>query len=111
MPTTYKVLGQVAPSANTNSTVYTVPGGAQTVISTISVCNQDVFNRSFNIAVVPSTNSISSKHYIAYKTPIANLDSIVLTMGITLGANDSLIVYSENTANISFSVFGMEITL
>lgn len=110
MPTTYRVLGQAAPVANTDTTVYTAPASTQTVISTINVCNQDGLNRSFNIAVVPSTNTLAKQHYIAYKTPIANLDSIALTMGITMNANDSIIVYSENTANISFSVFGMEVS-
>jgi hypothetical protein len=40
MPTTYKVLGQAAPTANTLTDVYTVPSATQAVISTITVCNQ-----------------------------------------------------------------------
>ena len=110
MPTTYKVLGQSAPNANTNTTVYTVPSATQAVISTINICNQDTLNRSFNIAIVPSGNTLAKQHYIAYRTPIANLDSIALTMGVTMSDSDTIVVYSDNTANISFSVFGSEIS-
>ena len=110
MATTYKVLGQVAPAANTANTVYTVPAATSTVVSTIMVCNPDSSTRSFNIAVVPSGQTLAQKNYIAYATPIALTDSISLTMGITLAANDSISVYANNTANMSFSVFGSEIS-
>ena len=38
--TTYKVLGQSNPSATTATTLYTVPAATQTIVSTITVCNQ-----------------------------------------------------------------------
>ena len=110
MATTYKVLGQVAPAANTANTVYTVPAATQTIVSTINICNPDTTNRAFRVAVIPSGQSLAQKHYIAYETPIYTADSIALTLGITLGANDSISVYANNTANISFSIFGTEIT-
>jgi hypothetical protein len=40
MATSYKVLGQLNPSATTATTLYTCPAGTQTVISTITICNQ-----------------------------------------------------------------------
>jgi len=40
MATTYKVLGQIAPSAASATTAYTVPSATQAVISTITACNQ-----------------------------------------------------------------------
>jgi len=39
MPTTYKVLGQINPSANTATTLYTVPSATQTVVPTITIAN------------------------------------------------------------------------
>lgn len=110
MATTYKVLGQVAPAANTANTVYTVPASTSTVVSTIMVCNPDANVRSFRIAVVPSGQSLTQKNYIAYETAIPATDSIALTMGVTMGANDSISVYANNTANMSFCVFGSEIS-
>jgi len=109
MATTYKILGQVAPAADTANTVYTVPAATQAVISTINICNPDSTTRSFRIAVVKSGEALAQKHYIAYNTAIPTVDSISITIGITLGANDSISVYSVSTANLSFSVFGSEI--
>jgi len=40
MATTYKVLAQSAPSATTNTDIYTVGASKQTIISTITVCNR-----------------------------------------------------------------------
>ena len=51
MPTTYKILGQAAPTPNTLTAVYTVPSATQTVISTITVCNQTASNASYSISV------------------------------------------------------------
>jgi hypothetical protein len=110
MATTYKVLGQVAPSANTANTVYTVPAATQTVVSTVTVCNPDSAIRSFRVAVVPSGQTLSQKNYIAYETPIAAVDTIALTLGLSLGANDSISVFANNTANLSFGIYGAEIT-
>jgi glucose-6-phosphate dehydrogenase assembly protein OpcA len=110
MTVTYKVLGQVAPAAGNSNTIYTVPASTQTIVSTINVCNPDSTNRAFRLAVVPSGNTLAQKHYLAYDTPISNLDSIALTLGITMGANDSVVVYANGSSNLSFSVFGSEIT-
>jgi len=40
MPTTYKVLGQSAPSATTATTLYTVPSATSAVVSTLVVANR-----------------------------------------------------------------------
>lgn len=108
MAITYKVLGQSNPAATTNTTVYTVTAGSSAVISTINICNQSAVADTFRIAVVPSGQSIAAKHYIAYNTSIPAYDSISLTIGITMAAGDTLIVYA-GTATLSFNVFGSEI--
>lgn len=110
MATTFKILGQVAPAANTANTVYTVPAATQAVISTINVCNPDSSARSFRVAVVPSGDTLSQKHYIAYETPIQATDSIALSLGISLGNGDFISVYANNSSNMSFGIFGSEIT-
>ena len=110
MATTYKVLGQVSPAANTANTVYTVPAATSTVVSTIMICNLDNTARTYNLAVVPSGQSLAQKNYIAFAAPIPATDSIGLTIGITLAANDSISVYSNSTINLAFSVFGSEIS-
>lgn len=108
MATTYKVLGQSAPSATTNTDVYTVPSSTQTIISTISVCNRSQGELQFRIAVRPNGASISNEHYIAYDAKVAGNDSTFITVGVTADAGDVITVYAS-AANLSFSVFGSEI--
>jgi hypothetical protein len=109
MPTTYKVLGQVAPSATTNTTLDTVPSATQAVVSTIAVCNRAASAATYRIAVRPAGATLANEHYIAYDAPLAANDSTFITIGITLGATDVITVYASN-ANLSFNAFGSEIS-
>jgi len=109
MPTTYKVLGQVAPSATTNTTLDTVPSATQAVVSTIAVCNRAATAATYRIAVRPAGATLANEHYIAYDAPLAANDSTFITIGITLGATDVITVYASS-ANLSFSAFGSEIS-
>lgn len=108
MATTYKVLGQVNPSATTNTTLYTVPAGTQTIISTISVCNRTGGELSFRIAIRPAGEALASKHYIAYDAKVAGNDTTFITVGATMGATDVVTVYGS-TADLVFNAFGSEI--
>lgn len=109
MPTTYKVLGQSAPSATTATTLYTVPSSTNAVVSTINVCNRAASSDTFRIAVRPSGASLATSHYLAYDATILSNDSISVTIGVSLSATDVVTVYA-GTANLSFSAFGAEIT-
>lgn len=108
MPILYKVLGQENPSTNVLTTIYQVPSGANTVVSTINICNQSTNNTTFGIAVAPGNAAVGFKNYIAWRTPIPYEDSIALTVGVTLSANDAIQILASN-ANVSFAVFGSEI--
>ena len=105
----YKVLGQVQSTANTSTTLYTVPALTNTVLSTITVCNQANTFAWFNLAVQPAGASLVSKNYINYNTPVPGNDTISLTLGITLG-NTDVISCNANTSTISFNAFGSEIS-
>ena len=108
MAATYKVLGQVAPSATTDTTLYTVPTGAQAVVSTLFVANRGGAAATYRIAVRPGGETLATKHYIAFGAPIAVADSAALTFGLTLGAGDVVTVYAS-TADLSFNLSGTEI--
>lgn len=110
MATTYKVLGQSIPSANTETDLYTVPAATQTVVSSIVMCNQAATTGKFRVAVRPAGESLASKHYISYNTEIPANDTITLTLGISLGNTDVVTVYSFATSSISYNLFGAEIT-
>jgi hypothetical protein len=108
MATVYKVLGQSYPSAQTATTLYTVPAANSTVVSTINICNLSQSNGTFRIAVRPGGAALANAQYLAYDTPIPASDSIAMTMGVTLGNTDVVTVYTVS-GNISFSLFGSEI--
>ena len=109
MPTTYKVLGQLAPSATTLTTLYTVPAATQAVISTIAVTNRAATAATYRIAIRVAGAAISNEDYIAYDATVAANDTTAFTIGVTLAATDVLSVYGS-TANLSFNAFGSEIS-
>jgi glucose-6-phosphate dehydrogenase assembly protein OpcA len=109
MATNYKVLGQLAPSATTATTLYTVPSATEAVISTLIVANRATSAAAFRIAVRPNGATLANEHYIAYDVAVGASDSTTLTLGLTLDAADVITVYAS-TANLSFSLFGSEIT-
>lgn len=108
MATVYKVLGQAFPSANTLTTAYTVPAASSAVVSTIVVANLGAAPTTFRIAVRPNAETLENKHYVAYDITINGLDSITLTLGITVDASDVISVESFN-GQTSFNIFGSEI--
>lgn len=109
MASTYKVLAQSAPSATTNTDVYTVGSGKSAVVSTITVCNRAATAATYRIAIRVAGATIANEDYIAYDASVPANDSIALTLGITLAATDVVTVYAS-TANISFNLFGSEIS-
>ena len=107
---TYKVLGQLNPSATTETTLYTAPSSTSTVVSTLTICNQTSSAATYRIAVRPSADSsTAAKHWIIYGATVAASDTTALTLGITLATGDKLQVYASS-ANLSFSAFGSEIS-
>lgn len=108
MPSTYKVLGQIYPSAATNTTLYTVPSSTQTVISCINVCNQSVTGDTISIAVRPAGEALATKHYVAYLDSVQGQTVYNLQIGITLNATDVVTIYSTN-GTCSFNAYGSEI--
>ena len=108
MATTYKVLGQANPAATTATTLYTVPAATQTVVSTISVCNQAATAATFRIAVRPAGATLAAQHYIVYGATVPASDSTFFTIGTTLAATDVITVYASS-ATLSFNAFGSEI--
>jgi membrane protein YqaA with SNARE-associated domain len=108
MPTTYKVLGQSAPAATTNTDLYTVPAGASAVCSTLAICNRSA-STTFRVAVRPAGAALVNPHYIVFDNWVNQYDTVFLTLGVTLAAGDVVTVFA-GAANLSFSLFGSEIS-
>lgn len=108
MSTSYKVLGQSIPAAVTNTTLYTVPAATSTVASTLSICNQSV-STTVRVAIRPAGATLASSQYLMYDTVVSANDTLFITIGVALATTDVVTVYA-NTANVSFSLFGSEIS-
>jgi hypothetical protein len=110
MATSYKILGQSAPSATTNTDVYTVPSSTQAVVSTITIVNRSATDATFRIAARPGGASLSNQHYFGgYDSTVRANDVVALTLGVTLNAGDVITAYASS-ANLSFNIFGSEIS-
>lgn len=109
MPTLYKVLGQVSPSATTETALYTVPAATSAVASSVIVCNRSAVLSTFRISIAVGGAATATKDYIYYDLPIGANDTFIATIGVTLAATDVVRVYASNT-NLSFSLYGSEIS-
>ena len=108
MATTYKVLGQLAPSATTATTLYTCPSATQTVISSLLVANRAATSGTYRIAIRPNGATLSAEHYIVYDAALAANSTTSYTIGATIDASDVITVYASS-ADFSFNAFGSEI--
>lgn len=109
MAEAYKILGQSAPAATTATDVYTVPASTEAIISTINICNRASTAATFRIATLVGGGTVATTDYIAYDHSIEGNETIAFTHGIGLATTDQVEVYAS-TANLTFQVFGMEIT-
>lgn len=101
-----KVLGQLAPSATTLETLYTVPNKARTVASSLVICNRGSAT-TFRAAVAIAGETDATKQYLYYDADIDANDTFVATVGMTLSGADAVRVYA-GSANLSFNLFGEE---
>jgi len=106
--TTYKILGQSAPAATTETALYTVPAATETIISSITVCNRGSSAATYRIYVASNGAATANSQYLVYDASIQAKETVALTLGVTLDASDVLRVYAS-TADCSFNAFGSEI--
>jgi hypothetical protein len=110
MANTYKILGQVAPDAAAETTLYTVQTPATSAVcSSIVVCNRGTAARSFRVSISPAGDPTDNKDYLYYDVTLAGNDTFIATIGITLNLNDVIRVYSD-TGSLSFNLFGTELS-
>ena len=110
MPTTYKVLGQSAPSATTPITLYTVPSATSAIVSSINVVNTSATTADvIRLAIRPAGASLVNEHYIVFGLSLNAGATFTYTGGVTLATTDVVTIYSTN-GTCSFSAFGSEIS-
>ena len=105
----YKIIAQAAPSATTDTALYTVPAGTETIISTLFIANRNSTAATFRVALRPAGATIANQHYLAFDVPVAGNDTTTITCGITMAATDVMTVRAS-TANLSFNLSGTELS-
>jgi len=109
MATAYKILGQVAPSATTETDLYLVPAATETIVSTIVVANRAATDATFRITISPDGAATANSQYLAYDVSCGGNGINAFTFGITMNASDKIRVYASS-ANLTFSAFGTELS-
>ncbi len=110
MTESLKVLGQSNPAANTLTPIYTCGSGLGATCSSITICNQSPNTTAyFNVSVAVGGAADNPAQYIYYQLPIDPYDTFIATIGFTLAQNDVVRVFAT-TGNISFSLFGCELS-
>ena len=105
-----KRLGASAPSATTETDLYTVPDLAQTTCSSIVLCNRDAAATTFRISVSPAGAATANEDYMFYDAPINGNETVNIIQGLALAQSDVIRVYA-GAATLSFSAFGVETTI
>lgn len=108
MTTVYKVLGQSAPTANTATTLYTVPAANSAVCSSMTICNGSGANANVSVQVAVANAASAANQYIVLNNNLVANDTLFLTLGVTLAATDTVRVTASG-ANVAFQLYGSEI--
>lgn len=109
MATTPKVLGQIYPSNNNLTTLYTVPGATRTTVSSIVITNMTASAATFRISIAVAGLADTNKQYLYMDLPIAGNDTFIATIGATLGPADVIRVRSSSGNTLTFQAFGIEV--
>ena len=104
-----KILGQSQPVAATLTTLYTVPVATSASGSTLVVCNQTGGTVRIRISAAVAGAADALKQYLLYDTDLQKRSPLTLTLGFALGATDVVRVQTD-TAGVSFTLFGVEVT-
>lgn len=111
----YKILGQIAGVANTNSNVYVVPASTNTVVNLITICNGTQNNILIDLVARPSTEALAAKHYLLKALTIPAADTLVLDTGVALqtsailSANVTGANATSSAAGVAIHAYGVEI--
>lgn len=102
MPT--GILGQSAPSATTNTTVYTVPS-AKVATFTVNMVNRGGSTVSVRLAIA-GTGTPTTAEWIEYGAAIP-ANGVLERTGLVAQAAENVVVYASS-ADLSVSVYGYE---
>lgn len=102
----YIIAGQANPAADTDTLLFEVPNAKQFVASTLAICNLSTSTATtYRVAVVPSGETLSSKHYLRYDKELAAASDANMTWGMSLPALAKVYVRA-GSVDVAFTLFG-----
>lgn len=108
MTTVRKTLGQSAPAAATDATLYTVPALTDAVVSTIVACETNGAATTIKVCTDAAGGVITAVgKAIAWNLPITANGTITFTIGAALAAASTIIVQSAS-GKVTFTAYGQE---
>ena len=100
---TTRAIGQLAPSATTATTLYTVPK-KRIATGRVFVCERGNAVATYRIAIREDGDALANEHYVRYNEGLTAYESQV-TEELSLDEDDVITVYAS-TADLSFSFLG-----
>ena len=108
----YKILGQIQTTANVLTTIYTVPASTNTVVTTITICNQSANTVSINVAANVSGSAVTTRNFIVSGYSLGAAETLVLEPRVSLNVGSILsanVTGANASSNVSINAFGVEI--
>ena len=113
MPTVYKNAQiQGTAGVTTYANLYNTTGSTTAVLSTIAVTNTASTSATYRVSIVPASASAanpSASNWLVFDSAVAGNDTILLTIGATLG-NSQFIRVSSSANTVTFTGFVSEIS-
>jgi hypothetical protein len=108
MAINYKILGQVHPAGTSETDLYTVPAGTQTIVSTMTLTNVTGSSANARVYARVAGASTANVNAILFDVPIAANSVAAFTLGLTLAATDVVTVKTSAGGSLTFQLFGSE---
>lgn len=110
MATTYKnAQVQGTAGVGTYATLYNTSASATAVVSSIAITNTASATATYRIGIMGSAGTPAAANWLVYDAVVAGNDTILLTIGLTLG-NSQFIRVSSSANTVTFSAYISEIT-
>jgi len=109
MAQSYKVLGQITPTANTLTNVYVTGASSSSIVGTITLHNFSDSNTSYSLVVRPINETIDNKHYIVRGGVLPARELITITGAVTLNSS-AILAANTGGSSVSINAYGVEIS-
>lgn len=106
---TYKILGQSAPTTTSNADLITVGASKSQIVSTLNVANVTATAATTRVFARIAGAAAAAGNALLYDVSIPANSSASFTLGITLAATDVITVQTGTANALTFTAFGTEL--